>query len=296
MEESFNTRVERGNDLMGNSAVAICALVRDCETALKNNIPFINELAAKFKDSKIVVIENDSVDRTKEILQNWAIDSSNVHIHSEDYGTTTIQKDHQGQAEKTKYFSNNRIEKMANYRNIYLNYVKTELKVDFVIMIDLDVHNIDLDGISNSFGFEKPWDSINSNGRKLTPQNPLAPYFYDTFAFRDIDDFGPTTMQKIKQYQRKYKNLKKGEDFIQVHSGFNGLAIYRWDSIKNLNYRFEENEDDIVKFSCEHVTFHDDMRSNGQGNIYLNPSQIVEYEKLSFKLYWDKFMNKISAK
>jgi len=289
----FQHRVQRGRELMKDSTVVICSLVRDCEKSLKQNIPKIEKLRNSFKDSQVVLVENDSKDRTKEVLADWALNSSNIHVISEDFGTVTIPEASFSHP-KSKYFSRHRIEKMAKYRNIYLDYVRAgNFKPDFMIMIDLDVHSFPIKGIETAFGFEQKWDSINANGKKITPQSPLKPVFYDTYAFQEWGDNKPLQYDTLKKNQLKFAKLKEGDDFIKVKSGFNGLAIYKWDSISQLTYKAIPNEDDIVLFKCEHITFHEEMIKNGNSEIFLNPSMIVKYEKLGLKLYSDKIKEKL---
>ena len=64
----FQNRVRRGKELMKNSTVVFCSLVRDCENSLKQNIPKVEELRSSFRASHVVLVENDSKDRTKEVL------------------------------------------------------------------------------------------------------------------------------------------------------------------------------------------------------------------------------------
>ena len=277
---------------MKNSTVVFCSLVRDCENSLKQNIPKVEELRSSFRASHVVLVENDSKDRTKEVLADWTLNSNNIHVISEDFGTVTIPETPFTHP-KSKYFSGHRIGKMAKYRNIYLDYVRAEnLTPDFIIMIDLDVYSFPIKGIESSFGFEQKWDSINANGKKITPQSMVKPGFYDTYAFQEWGDDKPLQYDTLKKNQLKFAKLKEGDDFIKVKSGFNGLAIYKWGSISKLTYKAIPNEDEIVLFKCEHITFHEEMIKNGNSEIFLNPSMIVKYEKRGLKLYSDKLKEK----
>ncbi|NRB39310.1 MAG: hypothetical protein HRU20_12715 [Pseudomonadales bacterium] len=74
-----------------------------------------------------------------------------------------------------------------------------------------------------------------------------------------------------------YQKLPPSNQFIPVRSGFNALAIYRFDAIKNIQYECKENNDKRVEVECEHVTFHQKMIDNGFNNIFVNPYQTVEY-------------------
>jgi hypothetical protein len=75
---------------MNTKNLLIAALARNCEDSLKVNIPLIEKLRAQFTWSEVVVVENDSIDGTKDLLNDWKINCTNVTIISNDYGTKTI--------------------------------------------------------------------------------------------------------------------------------------------------------------------------------------------------------------
>lgn len=113
-----------------NKNVVIAALARDCEKPLLNNIPLIEELRARFVWSEVVVVENDSKDKTKQILHDWQSRSENVSIISQDFGTLTIPHKSTGVTSPTT--TTYRIEKMAFYRNIYLEHIKAIKKISIM--------------------------------------------------------------------------------------------------------------------------------------------------------------------
>ena len=128
--------------------IAICSIVRDCSKQLERNIPVIEKLRSFFKDSVVIINENDSKDKTKLILKNWEKNSTNVLIESENFGNKTIPD--QPVRGVNKYYSDERITKMADYRNKYLDKLeKINFDPDFVLIVDLDVSIIYLEGISN---------------------------------------------------------------------------------------------------------------------------------------------------
>ena len=69
---------------MNNQNIVIAALARDCEDSLRANIPVIEELRTKFLWSQVVVVENDSIDGTKELLNEWKIIYDKVNIISKE--------------------------------------------------------------------------------------------------------------------------------------------------------------------------------------------------------------------
>ena len=288
MNKTYIAEIKHGYSKMSDLKVVICTTVRDCDDSLTRNIPVMEKLRSHIKESHVVVVENDSIDNTKKIINDWKKYSTNVHINSTDYGVITIPK-HEEIPSISRFFSDHRISLMAKYRNIYLDFVKNHLDVDYLITVDLDVYYIDIDGIANSFGQEVNWDCISSNGKKVTPESPFKLQFFDTYAFKELNDTNPQTIEKIKLHQKKYSTLKLGMPIIRINSGFNGLAIYKWDSIKDLNYQSKKNDDKIVLAKCEHVTFHQDMMDNGHDQIYVNPSQIILYENPSIFFYLTKF-------
>jgi hypothetical protein len=58
---------------MINKNIIIAALARNCEDSLRINIPLIEKLRTQFSWSQVVVVENDSIDETKNLLNDWKI-------------------------------------------------------------------------------------------------------------------------------------------------------------------------------------------------------------------------------
>ena len=50
----------------------ICGLARDCANALQGSLASVERLSACFQRVDLVVVTNDSVDATAEILTDWA--------------------------------------------------------------------------------------------------------------------------------------------------------------------------------------------------------------------------------
>jgi hypothetical protein len=140
------------------------------------------------------------------------------------------------------------------------------------------------------FGYTN-WDSISANGKKLTPQNLFKPYYFDTYALLEKDEELPMSYSNLLKKQKKYASLKKGDPLVPVKSAFNGLCIYHWETIKDLNYRAIENHDEVVSCLCEHVDFHLQMANNGNDQHFINPSMELLYEKADLKFFIEKVRN-----
>ena len=64
-----------------NLSIIICGIVRNAEKGLKNNIPIIKKVCSQFKDYRVVIYENDSIDKTKKILKDWKKDNpERIHV------------------------------------------------------------------------------------------------------------------------------------------------------------------------------------------------------------------------
>jgi hypothetical protein len=272
----YHQGVKLGYERMARSNVAICTTVRDCGTPLKKNIPTIEKLRSGFKESCVIAVENDSVDDTKLVLSNWKKTSNNVTILSNNYGVETIIETEDG---VDKSFSNHRISHMSAYRNQYLDALKELPDLDYLIVIDLDVEKISIDGIANSFGQETDWNAVASNGIKSSIFSEFYDgyKYFDTYAFCEIGDNRPRTKPIIFENQFLLKNLKRGMPLYPVASAFGGMAIYEYEALLSARYQALPNKDPEVGYLCEHIALHREMIANGYHKIFINPSQFVIY-------------------
>ena len=65
-----------------------------------------------------------------------------------------------------------------------------------------------------------------------------------------------------------------------------GLAIYRYDAIKGLEYTEPalRNDDDRVEVKCEHFSLYKQMINRGFDRFFINPAMELKYQKLSFSI------------
>lgn len=249
--------------------VVIAILARDCEDSLISNIPLIEELRSNFKWSKVVVVENDSIDRTKDLLFNWQKKSDGVTIISQDFGTKTIPDQTAEISSPTTSFY--RIEKMAFYRNIYLDYIATlKHEIDYVIIIDIDIKWFSIDGLINSIlEMNDNWGGIFSNG--ITKGNIwgiTSKIYYDIFAICEYplkDVFSFTEESLDKSFKTINKNVKRNK-YYSLISAFSGVGIYKYEAIKNLRYAVVKNSCNPNEAICEHIPFNNELIKAGYKN------------------------------
>ncbi|HQP12397.1 MAG TPA: hypothetical protein PK470_06500 [Candidatus Omnitrophota bacterium] len=284
-KKDYQGKVKAGYAAMKGRKVAICGLARDCALGLPGNIKTIERLRKHFQASYAVVVENDSRDRTKEILKNWSAARKDVFVLSQDTGELTTPAQSPGQVRP--WFSKHRIERFVKFRNMYLDFVEKNLAVDTLIVLDLDIFSFSIDGIAHTFGQPIGWHAVTANGRNIPAGRAFFKgyNYYDTYALWESADTRPQTEEMIFGYQNIYKGLKRGMPMVRVASAFNGLAVYQMEAVKGLRYRCLSNQDPHVEAVCDHVSLHKQMAERGQDLIYMNPSQIVMYDTYAHWLY-----------
>jgi len=259
--------------------IVVCALARDCEQSLKKNIPKVEYLRSLFGLSSVIVVENDSVDGTKDILLEWKNTCEGVILLSEDYNTLTIPpRDVDNPFPGT---SLHRIEKMSFYRNIYMDHLsKIPFDIDYVIMIDIDIiefsPNAIYDAISNCPA--KNWGALFANGytdfKLLNLQ--LNKVYHDMYAY--LAQWKPkfpqtTNREMFLEKKTLFERLNK-TSYFSVTSAFGGIGIYRYDLIKKLRYRAVKNQDRYIEALCEHVLFNKSIQDQGYQNYIVGKLQV----------------------
>jgi len=269
LESHYKETVERGYQRMKQSKMVICGLARNTAQSLSLIKNRLEQTGKLFKNYRIVIFENDSADATRDILKQWESDNSHIHL------IKCSQPDCKfGDRPLYEYgiTGRDRITKMAQFRNIYLDYVKKiYADYDYVIVVDMDLKGPwSLDGLAHSVGSDN-WDVIAAYGLHSligTLGNLLV--MYDGLAYVAGNGSYEDPKRFIQNYFRmNFLNgvgAKKGDPLIPVKSAFSGLAIYTIKSIVDSHYK---------PGICEHVGFHQSMAENGYDRIFINPSMIL---------------------
>jgi len=278
------------------STIILCSIVRNAEKGLRRNIPIISELLMHAKDYRVFVYENDSVDGTKDLLLQWhQKDPLKIHISLNNCDSAKTIPSNKLTKGVNPFFSHRRIDKMAMLRNTYMEYVeKQEWEADYMIIVDLDVAKISLNGILSSFDLKHEWDAVTALGYSIGPN--LKRRYHDTYALTFFgEEIFPQTEQKVKSLAGLYSVLKGYGTWMRVFSAFGGLAIYRYDAIKGLRYAHPSlnNDDERVEVRCEHYSLYKQMAERGYDKVYINPSMILKYQDLSFTIIFNSLKRKL---
>jgi len=246
---------------MKNISVIFCGTVRNVEGHLEKNIQNLDKCGEKFKSYGVIIYENDSTDKTRDILNKHKKD--NYHYIFEDN-----VKEH------------SRTKRLSHGRNMILNKVKELNKnnsYDFMIILDLDDINSSgkfIESIESCFLYDD-WDVLSGN---------QSGQYYDIWALRKKGDVEYDCMKNVysdiakglsnfdiayKKYAiDKMKNYPSG-NLHEVDSAFGGIAIYRLKSVPDecsYNGTYEDGGE-----ICEHVPFHQCLKKHGK-KLYMNTS------------------------
>lgn len=275
-------------------SVIICSIVRNAEKGLDRNIPIINKLCSLFKTFDIIVYENDSIDSTKYLLQKWEMsDRNRIHIISEDISSIdTIPRC--SEVTGNPFFSKRRISKMVSLRNKYMEYIDShKIKADYIIIVDLDVDKLELDGIINSFTLKDSWDVVSAYGYSFGPH--LKKRYHDTYALTLLGESALPQNEKFIYDQSLdiAKYFKHNRSLYPVDSAFGGLTIYKFEAIAGLRYNVVNNLDSRVEVRCEHFSLNRQAAERGFTRIVINPQMTLRYQSLSFQLILNKVISLI---
>lgn len=292
--------------------ILICGVCKNVEAALDSTIKNIEELGSRFKDYQVIIYENNSTDKTVEILRRWASENRHVLILSEQLSQEDFKK--MGARCLSYDGKPSRMELIARARNIVLEQARSPQYHDFryLLMADLDFKDVwPIREILKTVRSKRKWDCVSANG--IGPEG----FYYDHFALRDAKHpLGPELIGQSWWYGAPNKLKLQKKRWHSVYSAFGGLAIYKRVKILACSYsgactedlkkdytnilsNISEDSYYLQKFRqqfgngpiqfqnnsgyyefpvcCEHVTLHASMRLKGYSRMYINPNMIMHY-------------------
>lgn len=265
---SYNKHIlEKGKNHFSENGIIICGLARDIERRIDYFMRNIENITSSFKDHLILMVENDSKDRTREILLKLkkkyniivlgcGIDADKCIMNLKSYGHVHHQS---------------RIQKMVDLRNIYMDYFNEHYeefkdKYQYTTIIDTDiVSNIYPKSIHHSGYYFKKYKEIDALGANSL-MVPWLENYYDVYAVEELDN--KKYLYQTKFYTYKFDETGTKKDLHKLYSSFGGFVIYRSSSLYNKRYELQLNERNVPL--CEHVGIHKKMP-----NYYINPKMII---------------------
>lgn len=251
MSISPNYNSQKVLQKMKKYSVIIGGTCRNNEKHIGQILDNIEKCGKKFKKFTVILYENDSTDKTREILLSKKKDN---YIY--------ILEDGIKEERRTKRLERGRNKILDTIRNI-----NTDNQYQYFINMDLD--NVNYEGtfihtIESCFvEDEDKWDAQFGNQKDA---------YYDIWALRKENYFNEDFVlsQKSEEIINDRPNLPDGK-LISVNSAFGGISVYKLSSIpahcKYVGAYSSGHE------KCEHVEFNECIKNNG-GKLFINTSFI----------------------
>jgi len=235
----------------------VCGCTKNSGLYIQKHLSLLYSMSPLFEKFKMVIYENDSIDNTREIL--------------EEFKKTHVLFDFVSE----KLNSNIRTQILAHGRNTLLKYVSG---YEYMIMVDLDDVIATFKPSQLKYLFQETgWDALFAN---------CIGKYYDIWALRinrdtwtpecpfqviDYDCWEMAQQYKSKRVISQYQiQIPIHKNLIQVDSAFGGFGIYRVNKIKKAKYQGIKNN----KIICEHVEFHNELIKNG-ARLFICPKFLV---------------------
>lgn len=216
-KHSYNKSVINGYDIAETKYLKIVGLAHNCERSIERNISRLKTLGGYFKHCLITILENNSTDKTPQLLENAGVERIIEKRSKPDFSPLSPE----------------RFSYLAELRNDLLNEIPKEF--DYFLVYDLDITGgFSYDGVMHSLSLQK--EAVVSNG--LIYENNKRK-MYDWLAYRiSAGVISP-----------EYGNLffNRGDKSFKINSAFGGMGLYDKSCLRN---RYNDN------YGCEHVGFH----------------------------------------
>lgn len=261
--------------IMKNLNVIIYGTVRNIESEFLTSFTNIDLICGYFKKVYIIILENDSIDNTRQLLIKWSKGiSSNISKHlilKQDLDRVYPLRGH----------------RLAYCRNLILNYISdNNLNIEYNYAIHCDLDNrfwaIDYESICNCFQYNlNDWEMMSCVNKNRT--------YYDFWALRcdkswfNINIFSCAANNvdyttKIEGFETLLKNTS---GLIPTTSSFNGLAVYKLNAMLSCRY----NSDYSCKIcnninrGCwednDHIGLHQQMINN-KYRLFINNKMYIQ--------------------
>ena len=264
--------------------IVVVGIARDAEPHLPAVLSNMERISSLAGDCGFVVLENDSTDRTKEIILRWGACRRNfVFLNKDGLGKVAA-----------------RTVRLETARNAYVDLLRSHevfRGFDYAVLMDMDdanVYPIDAERIVDALEF------LSGDERHAAVFANQIGYYYDLWALRHPTLCPGDIWEEVSDHVRLHgvsddyafdmKFAPRMASFpvdaqrIPVDSAFGGLGIYRLRYILENPHRYLGSKEKVTTSvdgrsttwriqTCEHVHFHAGIRSQG-GELFIDPALV----------------------
>jgi len=253
--------------------VLFAGCVRDCAISLPSVLRNIERVASLYAEAAFIFVENDSRDRSKEIIKMWCGARKNASLVSLDGLAST-------QPVRTIRLASARREYIAALKKHFTDY-------SHLIVVDCDEINsaeIDLHSVQRAITF---LEADQSHAGVFANQDGV---YYDLWALRHPEKCPRDVWEEVLDYVTTYRvadqeafnqtfsnrlfSLPLNAEPLEVDSAFGGFSIYKVSSVLRnrrdfIGYKEREilSEGKSIRIGlqvCEHVSFNSGFRDQNE--------------------------------
>lgn len=266
---------------METKTCIITGCARNIAHFLPTTIQQIEFIRSKFKETTVILAENNSTDGTKALLETYRATSQHVHILTLDDTAGIISE---------------RTERLAYARNAILEFAhNTYGSYEYLLMVDLDgtLDGFNVNTLQKAFDPSLPkWDALFANNKGIyydiwaLRNNESGPVFdcWDMYRHLVIQVGIPPPQAKQMCVTQFQKRIDPHRPPFRVQSAFGGLGLYKLAATRGCKYNGKTVACSCKELgipfdprigcrqdTCEHVAFHADMARLHSATLYVHP-------------------------
>lgn len=244
----------------------------DGKDVLATWMPILRRIGGYFKDYRIVMVENDSVDDTRiHLLRQAEKDSRFIVLCDQDHAENTktcrlnMRSVETGQDKERSL--EKRVKTLAKFRQVYWDYVKKNYHdYHYMCIIDWDLEGqVSVPGFFHGLYYARNYVDVVACNSYHKENDSF--YIHDTYPLLDENRCQYLRENKSAMDLRMKKQMRDrvlyGSTYpVPVSSAFGGMALY---NISRVQSRNADYKNPTCPIECEHSTFHKNVE------VYIDP-------------------------
>lgn len=236
-------------------------------------LPFLTKIKVYFKDYRVIIVENDSKDKTRELLLKEAEkdekfivlcdDLKPENTHTCQLGLRSIENNRDKETNLKQ-----RIKILSKFRQVYWNYIlKNYSDFDYMCVLDWDLEGrLSIPGFFHGLYYVGNYSDVIACNSFYKGQKNMY-FIYDTYPL--LNHYRCDYLQENKSFEdsrvkkQMHNKILYGSAYpIPVESAFGGMALYNIQTIQHKNASYLTP---LCPIECEHTTFHQNL------NVHIDP-------------------------
>jgi len=226
--------VKNGKYIANRTNLVMGCLARDVEKEIQFVMKKLSTIGKTFQHIHVILMENNSKDRTRKILLSWVEKSpwkniTFVCVHPETFEINTAECHLMNLSDDRHGVFHSRISRMAYLRNRLHNYVCKWLKVnpqyDYVLYSDIDLHGIIYQrGLYHTVGCFHSDPDIQVIGFRGTTEKG---WLWDPYAFERYNNRGDIYQLAMCKMTSGQIDISSSVRLVKVRCSFSGGTFIR---------------------------------------------------------------------